>query len=54
MNEYRGAGAHMEAMPKLLTWCDEAAIAHWTQDNPEVPTPAVAFDRMRREAGPQR
>jgi hypothetical protein len=47
MQEYRNAGAHMKAMPKLLTWCDEASIAHWTQEDAGVPAPEVAFARMR-------
>ena len=48
MREYRGAGAHRKAMPKLLTWCDEASIAHWTDEDAMVPAPEVAFERMRR------
>jgi len=37
MNAYRTGGAHRQAMPKLLNWCDEAAVVHWTQDSPEIP-----------------
>jgi hypothetical protein len=25
------------AMAKLLDWCDEAPLAHWTQATPELP-----------------
>ena len=49
MQAYRGAGAHMKAMPKLLTWCDEASIAHWSQENAGVPSPDSGFYRMRRQ-----
>ena len=49
MRAYRNTGAHMRAMPKLIAWCDEAAIAHWTQDSPVLPTLEEALDRMRRE-----
>ncbi len=37
MNAYRTGGAHRKAMPKLLKWCDEAALVHWTQESSEVP-----------------
>jgi quinol monooxygenase YgiN len=37
MNAYRTGGAHRRAMPKLLNWCDEAAVVHWTQESPEIP-----------------
>ena len=49
MQAYRSTGAHMKAMPKLLTWCDEASIAHWTQEDASTPPPEVAFERMRRQ-----
>src|SRR5271166_780556 len=37
MNAYRTGGAHRKAMPKLLNWCDEAAVVHWTKDWLEIP-----------------
>src|SRR5580658_5114892 len=37
MNAYRTSGAHRQAMPKLLKWCDEAAVVHWTQESAEIP-----------------
>jgi hypothetical protein len=36
MNAYRTGGAHRQAMPKLLNWCDEAAVVHWTQESAEI------------------
>ncbi len=49
MNAYRIAGAHLRAMPKLLKWCDEAAVAHWSQDSAEIPSWQEAHHRMVTE-----
>jgi hypothetical protein len=49
MNAYRIAGAHREAMPKLLDWCDEATTAHWSQKSLELPSSREAHERMVRE-----
>lgn len=29
MKAFRDSGAHRVSMPKLITWCDEAAVAQW-------------------------
>jgi len=49
MNAYRTGGSHAAAMPKLLEWCDEASVAHWTQDTPELPSWQEAYERMVKE-----
>ena len=49
MEKYRTADAHRAAMPKLLNWCDEASLGHWTQDSADVPTWSEAHERMVRE-----
>jgi hypothetical protein len=36
-------------MPKLLTWCDEAAVVHWNQETSELPSWEEAHRRMVRE-----
>jgi heme-degrading monooxygenase HmoA len=46
MNAYRTGGAHRKAMPKLLNWCDEAAVVHWTQESPEIPAWQQAQQQM--------
>ncbi len=48
------SGAHLRAMPKLLNWCDEASVVHWTQDNLIVPDWAEADRRMRKEGRPSK
>jgi hypothetical protein len=49
MRAYMISGAHKQAMPKLLHWCDEASVAHWMQEETELPTWEQADERMRRE-----
>ena len=46
MNAYRTGGAHSRAMPKLLHWCDEAAVVHWTQESSEIPFWQEVHQRM--------
>jgi hypothetical protein len=46
MNAYRTHAAHREAMPKLLHWCDEATVVHWTQETFDLPTWQDAHQRM--------
>jgi hypothetical protein len=38
MRAFMVSGAHRKMMPRLLEWCDEACVAHWTQDSPEIPS----------------
>ena len=49
MNAFRTTGAHRDAMPKLLEWCDEASVAHWIQPNAELPSWLEAHRRMVAE-----
>jgi heme-degrading monooxygenase HmoA len=49
MRAYRNSGVHMQAMPKLLRWCDEATFVHWEQADGYAPTSDVAYDRLARE-----
>lgn len=47
MRRYMTSGAHKKAMPHLMHWCDEASVAHWTQEDAVLPTWAEADKRMR-------
>lgn len=54
MRRYMTSGAHLKAMPRLLHWCDEASIAHWTQESDTLPTWPEADQRMRAEGRPSK
>ena len=46
MSAYRITLPHRHAMPKLLEWCDEAAVVHWNQESVELPDWKTAERRM--------
>jgi len=48
MKAFMTAGPHGAAMRKLLEWCDEASLAHWAQEEDEMPTWSEAHRRMLR------
>jgi heme-degrading monooxygenase HmoA len=48
------AAPHGPAMLKLLEWCDEAALAHWTQNDPELPSWTEAHKRLLRYGRPSK
>jgi hypothetical protein len=54
MEAYRIAGMHLASMPKLLNWCDEASLAHWTQDSAGVPEWGEAYRRMVEDGRPSK
>ncbi len=49
MRAFMLAGAHRHIMPRLLQWCDEAAVAHWLQESPEPPSWQEAYRRLQHE-----
>ena len=40
---------HGPAMRKLLNWCDEAALVHWSQSSGDLPGWTEAYERMQRD-----
>jgi heme-degrading monooxygenase HmoA len=49
MRAYRDHGLHRALMARLVTWCDEAAVAHWDQpDDEPLPGWAEAHERLQR------
>lgn len=49
MRRFMVAQPHGRAMRKLLEWCDEAALVHWQQDEPDLPSWAEAHRRLQAE-----
>ena len=49
MRTFMLAPPHGPAMRKLLEWCDEAALVHWSQTSPELPGWTEAYERMQRD-----
>ena len=49
MRSFMMTGAHRRVMPKLLDWCDEASVVHWTQEAAELPDWHEAHWRMVNE-----
>jgi Domain of unknown function (DUF3291) len=49
MRAFMFAPAHRAVMPKLLQWCDEAAVTHWLQDSLEPPSWQDVHRRLQQE-----
>lgn len=49
MKAFMLAKPHGPTMKKLLEWCDEAALVHWTQADAELPTWEDAHRRILHE-----
>ena len=54
MRRYMTSGPHLAAMPRLLHWCDEASIVHWSQEDDAPPDWVEADRRMRGEGRPSK
>ena len=49
MKTFMLAAPHGPAMRRLLEWCDEAALVHWTQTGSELPSWDEAHRRIQHE-----
>jgi hypothetical protein len=49
MKKFLISSSHGKAMRKLPNWCDEAAVVHWTQDTPELPTWREAYHHLKKK-----
>jgi len=49
MKSFMLSGAHRKAMPRLLDWCDEAALVHWTRETSGEPSWEEAHQRIQQE-----
>jgi hypothetical protein len=54
MRAFMFAPAHRAVMPKLLHWCDEAAVTHWLQETPEPPSWQEVHRRLQQAGRPSK
>ena len=47
MKRFRDASWHKKAMPRLLDYCNEASLAHWTQDSADLPIAVAMLERLK-------
>jgi hypothetical protein len=49
MKAFMHAKPHGPTMRRLLEWCDEAALVHWTQEGTELPSWEDAHRRIQKD-----
>jgi hypothetical protein len=49
MKSFMLSGPHRPAMRRLLEWCDEASLVHWTQDSFAPPAWPEAHRRLQAD-----
>ena len=54
MKAFMNAKPHGPTMRRLLEWCDEAALVHWTQPGAELPSWEEAHRRIQQEGRPSK
>lgn len=48
IKRFMHSGVHGQVMRKLLDWCDEAALVHWTQESADLPSWEEAHTRIQQ------
>ncbi len=46
MRAFMTAKPHLQAMARLMNWCDEASVVHWEQDSSDLPGWLEAHTQM--------
>jgi hypothetical protein len=54
MKAFMLASPHGPIMRKLLNWCDEASLVHWTQERDALPDWSEAHRRLAAEGRPSK
>ena len=54
MKAFMHATPHGPVMRKLLDWCDEASLVHWTQDSDTLPSWEEAHRRLQQQGRPSK
>jgi Domain of unknown function (DUF3291) len=54
LKAFMHARPHGPAMRKLLDWCDEASVVHWTQDTGDLPPWDEAHRRLQQDGRPSK
>jgi hypothetical protein len=54
MRAYMISGSHRRVMPRLLKWCDEARVTHWTQETARPPPWEEVYRRILRDGRPSK
>ena len=49
MKSFMLSGAHGRVTRRLMDWCDEAALVHWSQESEHEPEWQEAHRRLREE-----
>jgi Domain of unknown function (DUF3291) len=54
MRSYMLSGIHRQVMRRLPDWCDEASVAHWTQESPQPPSWQEAHQQLQQSGRPSK